>query len=226
MSRPVLLLSLVAVPLLLGACAGAPPARPTLTDADYPGLVRPPAVLGRQVVWRQRVSAAWQGGEGREGGQRGFDAVAQCQGETLTVLGLSPMGSVGFVVTLQGETLSLTNETGEPLPFPPRCVMLDFQRVHYPWVADPGRVLPDGEHVRELGGERVVERWQAGRPVERRFTRLDGAPAGELVVTLRWDRGDWWAPSEAVLDNRWFGYRLTVTTSEETRLPAAAAGDG
>jgi hypothetical protein len=205
--------ALAALLLGLAGCAVSRPALPALRESDYPGLIRSPTVLGADVLLQQRITASW--GDGRE---RGFDAALQTQGEQLTLIGLSPMGSTAFVVLLRGTDLEHRNQTAEELPFPPRFIVIDVQRVFFPWLARAGQRLPDGEHTGEIGDERIVERIAAGRLVERRFSRLDGEPAGEIIVRYEWDRPAAVAPSRAELDNGWFGYRLTIETNAETLL--------
>lgn len=204
--------SLVLAAGLLAACAA--PQRRTFTDADYPGTLLAPAALGVELVWQQRVTAHWGDGE-----QRGFDAAIQRQGDTLTVIGLSPLGQPGFVVTLQDGQVALTNQTDMEVPFPPRFVLLDVQRTFWPWLAGP----TGGEREAVVAGERVRERHVGGRLVERTFTRLDGQPAGTITVTYDWtDTGPGRiAPKRATLANGWFGYRLVIDTHAETSLPAA-----
>jgi hypothetical protein len=198
--------------LLIPACA-TPPRAPSLTEADYPGMLQAPGNLAVDVLWRQRVTAHWPEGE------RGFDAAVQKQGDTLTVMGLSPLGP-GFAFILRGDQIETVNQSGQELPFPPRFILLDVQRVFYPWLppAGPGATVPDGRREGIAGGERVVEVWQKGRLAERTFTRVDRRPEGAITVRYAWDRADWLAPTRAVLANGWFGYELTVETAEETRL--------
>ncbi|MFT7465545.1 MAG: hypothetical protein ACI9EF_003914 [Pseudohongiellaceae bacterium] len=225
----------VVVALSLAGCASPRAEQPQPFQGEYPGLLRPAEVLGQDVVLRQRVTAAWNDGEGQSG-SRGFEAVVQKQGSLLTMVGLSPFGSVGFAILLENGQVELRHESGEELPFPPRFVLLDFQRVFYPWVAEAGEALPDGEHRAVVGGEEVHEEWLGGRLIERRFRRLDDQPPGELLVHYTWESsapgaagasasapgsalGS--APSRAVLDNTWFRYKLTVDTLQETLLEAA-----
>lgn len=193
----------------LVACA-APPPRPHFTDADYPGQLQAPAKLPVDVLLQQRVTARW--GDERP---RSFDAALQKQGDVLTLVGVSPLGSADFVIALRDSGIEFHNETGQELPFPPRFILLDVQRVFYPW-------LPEGQHEGLVGGERVVEVVVDGRLAERRFTRLDGQPAGTITIRYEWGPDEWTAPVRAELDNGWFGYRLTVVTLAETRLPSAA----
>lgn len=205
---------LAACLVLPGACRSAPPQRPRA--ADYPGVLRSPAALERDVLLRQHVTARW--GEEEE---RGFDAVLQKHGGALTVLGLSPAGSLGFSVVQRADAIELTNHMPEDFPFEPRFILLDVQRAFYPWLPGPSGPRADGEHAAEVDGERVVETWSAGRLVERIFTRLSGEPAGEIRIRFHWERADLGVPSRTVLDNGWFGYRLTIETLEETSLEPA-----
>ncbi len=214
-------IALAAALAVLGACAPARRAPPHFTDADYPGTLQPAAALPRDVLWQQRVTASW----GDEA-PRGFDAALQRQGRTLTLIGLTPLGSTGFVVRLDGDAITFSNDTGEDLPFPPRFILLDVERVFFPWLpAAAGDAARGTDAAREtvVGDELVVEVVVGGRLAERRFTRLDGKPAGTITVRYAWDRADWLAPTRAVLDNGWFGYRLTIDTLAETLLPPAAA---
>jgi len=205
--------------LFLVACV-ATPEPSSRFEGDYPGLLRSPEVLAHEVIWRQRVTANWVDTQG-DSGSRSFQAVSQKQGPLLTLIGLSPFGSVGFVILQEGDRVELRNETGQPLPFPPRFVLLDFQRAFFPWVSAGVEALPDGEHSAELGGEEVTETWSDGRLMKRRFRRLDGQPAGELIVHYTWGEGGWSAPTHALLDNGWFGYQLSVETTEEVRLESS-----
>lgn len=197
---------------LLLACGAAPERRRDGPPPDYPGELRPPSALGADVLWRQRVTAAWPDGE------RGFDAAVQVARGELLVLGLSPLGQPGFVVRWDGERTELEDRSGMETSVPPRWVLLDVQRAFFPWLEG---APPDGERSGEVAGERVVEVARGGRVLERRFARADGAPPGEIRVTCEWGRDDWLAPTRVVLENGWFGYRIEVETLEETRLPEA-----
>lgn len=209
--------------LLLGllpafaACTTAP--RTPFADTDYPGTLQPAGTLPADVVWQQRVTATWGLTRGN-GGERGFDAAIQKQGDTLTVLGLSPMGSVGFALLLRGTAVEVRNDSGEDLPFPARFVLLDVQRTFYPWLGEP---ITEGNRLGRVAGEEIFEKWRRGRLVERTFRRLDDQPAGTITVRYEWgDTGaERTAPRRTVLHNAWFDYRLTVDTHGETLLPAA-----
>ncbi len=202
--------------LALVGCVSKP--RPNFTNEDYPGVLRAPEALADDVLWRQHVTAVW----GPEEERRGFDAVIQKVGTALTVLGLSPTGSVGFAIVLQDGNIELTNQMPEGLPFPPRYVLLDVQRTFYPWLPTTEPVR-DGLRQGHVDGEHIVETWSGGRLVERSFTRLDQTPPGTLTVRYRWDEANWSVPTNTVLDNGWFGYKLEIETHEETLLSAGGS---
>lgn len=199
---------------LAAACASPPARLPSLLDRDYPGLLRTPSALGSDVLWQQRVTARWGDGD-----ERGFDAALQKQADVLTLLALSPTGSVGFAVLLRGEEIEVQNRGGEALPFPARFVLLDVQRVYFPWLSDDGGARPDGVYTGTMGDEQIEEVVREGRLRERRFTRLDGHPAGTIRIEYTWGQDGWLGPTRASLENGWFGYRLTLETLRETRLP-------
>lgn len=184
------------------ASADAPPSDPAL---GYPGWLRSPAVLGHDFLWQQHVSITY------DEHTRSFDAALQKQGDTLTLVGLGPMGTPGFVITLQGDTISFENNTREELPFSPRYILLDVQRTFFPYLAA-------GQSTGTIEGETITEVHVDGRLSQRRFHRQSNEPQGEIVVDYEgWvDGAD--APRKATLHNGWFGYRLTVETVSQQRL--------
>ncbi|MCB9897772.1 MAG: DUF3261 domain-containing protein [Planctomycetes bacterium] len=199
--------------LALAACASEParPTLPALADADYPGTLRPPTAAGRDVLWTQHVTASWPDGS------RGFDAALQIQGDELLLLGLTPLGTGAFTITLRGTELEFVNTSDMPLPFPARFIVLDVERVFFPYL-DGLPLDAQGAREAEVDGERVHERFVEGRLVERTFERLDARPPGRIVVTYASDAAITLGPARAELDNGWFGYRLGIETLAETPL--------
>ena len=204
-----------ALALVAGLAACSAPRGP-VQWRPYPGALQPPAELGVEGVWRQYVTASWETAEG-ERDERGFDAAVQVRGDELTVIGLSPIGQPGFVLRFDGVDTLVENNTDDELPIPARYVLLDVQRVLYPRIPNVTGVV-DGEVTAVSGEERVGERYVGGRLVERRFERTDATPAGAIVVRYEYGEDEWFAPTRALLDNGWFGYRLEVVTHEETLL--------
>ncbi len=200
------------------SCRSSPIEEPRPLTAAEAGELRAPSSLPIDVLWRQRVSATWE--DPRRGGERGersFDAAVQKRGDALTLIGLSPLGTTGFVITLNdgASDVEFTNRSGEELPFPPRFVLLDVQRVFFPWLAGDAP-LADGVHEGDVAGAHVVEEWRGGRLIERRFT--SAGREGEVIVRHGVERDGWLAPAQATLENGWFGYRLAIETLEETQL--------
>lgn len=214
MSRSALAVLLVSAltacrPTSPGGHATAPEAEPE-ADVGYPGTLRPPAAMGPDLQWQQRVTAHWADDV------QSFEAVLSKTGDELLLIGLSPMKTPGFVVRLADGEVELDNRSPQPVPFDPRYIMLDVQRVYFPWI--PDEPPTDGERSHRTDGEHVTERWAGGRLMERRFRREDARPPGEIRVTYEgWEDGmD--APRRATLDNGWFGYTLEIETFVQQRL--------
>ena len=130
-------------------------------------------------------------------------------------------GATELALQLYYDDVEVVNHIPDQMVVPPRFILLDVQRAFFPWCAEDARAADADEVVTEVDGEQVAERWDRGRLVERIFTRTSGAPEGTIRVSYEWGRGDWALPERAVLDNGWFGYRLTIVTSSETRLESA-----
>lgn len=205
---------------LLAACSEpAPPPKNANTAPGYPGTLLPVTAVKHDFQWRQHVTARWRDGT------HSFDAVLAKDGDSLRLLGLGPMGTPGFVLTLTQGRVTFENRSPEHFEFEPRHVMLDVQRTFYPWFSAPPPL--DGVREQHLAGEHIVERWRAGKLMQRRFERDDQQPPGTIVVDYSNWGDDNAAPGRAVLNNGWFGYSLTVDTLEQQRLsPEPAAPHG
>lgn len=219
LSRPVRAATLATcLGLSIVGCGPEPRTRGTMPLGGPPPALLPISALGADVMLEQHVTARYQDRED------GFDAVLQRRGDTLTLVGLGPMGSVGFVVTAtDAEGVTLQNDSGHDVPFEPAHIVADVQRVFYPWLT--GTPPTDGLREGDALELHVVEQYASGLLVERRFT-MPGAPErGAIVVRYEgWDLGAV-APSSAVLDNAWYGYVLTIETSSARVLAAEPASE-
>jgi hypothetical protein len=180
-----------------------------------PSALRSPAALGDDFALEQRVRI-----EAAEGSWE-FRAVLQKRGDTLVLVGFGPHGGRGFVLQQNGDEVELESHLPEELPFPPRFMLQDVQRVWFRGLEGP---LPDGEHSETIEGEEVVERWEGGRLHERTFRRVDGEPEGLLRATYEGGLGGDEPPSSARFENGWFGYTLSVTTLSHQRIEDESAG--
>jgi hypothetical protein len=195
----------VCVLLLAAACATArPPQR------DYPGTLIAPSKFSGDFVRTQKLVAHY-GGE-----TRSMDAVLQKESDSLTLVGMTPFGSKAFVLQQQGVEVSFKSYVPIELPFPPKYILLDVQRVYFSGIS--AAPLPDGEHSAERDGERIVERWLGGRLLTRTFTRLSGDPAGAITVVYEGGMAGGTSPKKIEIDNVWVGYRLSITTVQEQAL--------
>jgi hypothetical protein len=199
--------------LVLGGC-GAAAARPA-PPRDYPGTLtapaelRSPSALGDAFALEQRVRSE------SPAGTHEFRAVLQRRGDTLIMVGFGPHGGRGFVLTQRGDDVELDWQLPGEIPFPPRFMMHDVQRVWFGGLEGP---LPDGEHRETRNGEEIVERWEGGLLRERTYRRLDDDPPGVLRVHYEPGLGGTTVPETVVLDNGWFGYRLVLTTLSHQRI--------
>lgn len=204
-TRATLLLSAA---LLLAACG--PKRTTSQPSALIAETLRPPSALAYDFMWRQRVIAEWPTGT------QEFEAVLQKRDGTLTLLGLSPMGLPGFVLTLREDrSISVENRMGRDLPFEPAYILADVERVFFPWLeGDPPR---DGERSGRLGAQEVRERFAAGRLVAREFRH---AAAADKPIRIEYGEqapgAD--APRTLKLDNTWHRYKLVIETFEQERL--------
>jgi hypothetical protein len=191
--------------ILLCACAAPKPQPPRM---EYPGALVPPSALGADFMLRQKISATF--GESKE---ISFEAVLQKVGDQLTLIGLTPFGSRAFLLQQKGTEIEFTNYVDKELPFPPKYILLDIQRT-----LRIEQARADGTHELRDAEEHVRETWKDGRIVERRIRRLDDKPPGELVIVYEGGMPPGEPPPTMHFDNGWFGYRLTIETTEARKL--------
>ena len=200
--------------LLLAACGGAPP---RLDERAYPGIVRTPSAYPGDFVARQRIEVR------HDERVDGFDAVLQKRGDTLVLIALTPYNTRAFAIEQRGTQVTFTSSMPGELPFPPRFILLDVHRALLAGLPRrDGAPLAGGVHHAVIDGERVSERWSAGHLVERRFERVDGEPAGAIVVQYGGAglAADGAPTGDVTLTNGWLGYVLRVTTTERRSLPS------
>lgn len=198
-------------PCLFALVFTATACRPSSPPAAVsPGELVDPSTVATDFMMRQHL----QGDYGDD--EIAFDAVVQKQGDTLLVLVLTPYGSRALLIEQKGLNTRVEKFVPQELPFDPRFVLLDVQRVFIKGITDTPK--KDGWRTMKLDGETLRERWAGGRLVERRFRRSDRRVRGE--VTVRYDGG--WVPGEPPpeieLVNEWFGYRLSLRTDQYDRL--------
>ncbi len=192
---------LIALTLGVAACQAETTAGPR-----YPGELQPPDRFTRDFLLRQQL--VFRCGEV----EHSLQTALQHHGDTLTLIGLTPLGTRAFVLRQQGLEVAFTSHLPEEqeLPFSPRCILFDIQRTLLPVLDE--RAYGDGEHRIQLGDEVVRERWEGGRLLERRFRRRSGEPSGELMITYHDSYFYNEAPGRIVIENGWLGYQITLTT--------------
>ena len=124
--------------LLLSGCLGPSPSEREMASGSSQASSRasddagvsllPVDDLRANLMMRQHVTVKWADRE------ESFDAVLQKRGGVLLLLGLGPMNTVGFKLTLDRKGVSFDNLSGRELPFRPERILADVQRVFYPWI--------------------------------------------------------------------------------------------
>jgi hypothetical protein len=179
---------------IAGGCGASQP-----TPPRDPGRLHLPSALGADFFTQQHIDARWQNRKG------GFDAVLQKRADTLKLLILTPFGSRAFLLEQRGKNVRFQSFIPQQLPFPPRYILLDVQRVFL----DRGKApRPDGRHMIVDGSEQRIETWRGGRLLRRRFRRTGSDDAIDIEYVGGMKGGT--PPTEVRLDNGWFGYSLKI----------------
>ncbi len=192
------------------ALVGCPAPPPPAAAPPPEGVLHSPAELGLDFTIDHRVTLRWHGRE------EGFRGVLEKRGDTLTLVGLGPHGGRGFVLRQVGLEVSFESHLPEALPFPPEHILM---AIHRAWLLGLPGPLPDGEHRAERDGEEIVERWEGGRLLARRFRVLDGTPSGLFEITYEGglDPSLASAPSRVLVHDGWLGYELEASAIHLSR---------
>jgi hypothetical protein len=204
---------------LLSACGATrtqegpevPPAQTAPQEQGVPAKLLPAGRIGYSFQWRQRVTATWRGG------QRSFDAVLSRDGDLLQLLGLGPMGKVGFILRARdGRPIEVEHHPSVTFAFDPRYVLVDVQRAFYPWIK--GVPPQNGQRTAELDGESIVEVWQNGALQVREFHRLQDPKDRGIRIAYSKTAPNTDVAGQTVLTNDRLGYTLEIETLSQTRL--------
>lgn len=161
---------------------------------------------------RQRVTIRWESGEAS------FEAVLEKRPGRLRLVGLGPMQTPGFVLTLDAKGLDVVNRTGRPMPFAPEFIVADVQRVFYPWALARKDCA---DCALDLAPIRVEETGRAGAPRRRTFEIVDRPEAGRIEIELAPLRDGLAVTPHARVTNGWLGYSIDVETLEATPIEIA-----
>ena len=190
--------------LAVGACAAPPP-----PPSEAPALVST-VEIPDDFLLRQHV-------EFRAGERSGsFEAVVQKRCDELVVIGFTPFGTRAFSIRQRGTEVQAEVHVPGSWPFPPEYILLD---IHRAYLVPLPEVPPASEH-REIryGGERVTERWEVGRLVERMFSRAGARRAAAVAVRYVGGETHERIVRETWIENGAFGYELRITTLSRVDL--------
>lgn len=155
-----------------------------------------------------------------EGGSQSFRAVAELADGRLVMVGLGPHGGRAFTLVQEGDDVRFESQMPRELPFPPEFILMDVHRTWIVGLPRPrGEALADGEHEGTIDDERVEERWQHGRLLERRYRPLDASRGWAIDIAYEGGLGEDALPSRVVLDSTpapGQRYRLVLTNLSGT----------
>lgn len=194
----------------IGCAAIAPSEDVQTSPVRAAEILLPVSAWGDDLILQQTVTIRWQDRE------ESFEAVLQKLGDQLLLLGLGPMSSVGFTLTLDELGVRFENRSGREMPFEAERILADVQRVFYPWIETEKRCT-DCEQRVVVAGLKVSQRVGPEHLEERRFEDSSGTRSGEIVVHYQGWMDDGSVPARAVLSNGWYGYELTVVTRSVER---------
>ncbi len=143
-----------------------------------------------------------------------FSAILQKQGDTLLVVGLSPFGTREFALLQDGATFTVDGSGARHLPFNPRLILEDIHHAYFETIG--GEPPSEGTRAGRIGTCNLVEEWNAGGLVEKRFSSASGAP----LRTIRYERPapQGHALSRIFLRDHRYGYTLTIDTVSDDAL--------
>src|SRR5690606_19478299 len=177
---------------------------------EYRGPLVDPTTIPGDFLWEQRVTAY-------HGERKGaFDAVVQKRGPELLILGLTPMKPRGFSLTQRRSEFTYKQYVPFELPFSPASVLYDVHRCFFHELLDS---FPEsGSRKRAFAKERLIDEFEGSRLTRRTYENVSGSG---MPLTIQYGPpgyGQGVPPRIVSLNNKAYGYRLTVTTSATHQL--------
>jgi len=171
------------------------------------GVLHPPSDIPGAFLDRQSIAATY----GKKSVR--FDAVLQKRDDEIVLMGMTPFGSRAFVLKQKGMDVSFESYVPQEMPFPPKYVLFDVQRVFIASPPSDAGTPPDGTVETTRDAEVMTEVWKDGRLQQRRFRRASGDPKGEIVIDYDGGMVPGAAPPAHIrFANGWYGYSLDITT--------------
>ncbi len=129
------------------------------------------------------------------------DTVAERRGESFVVVGFTPFGTRGFVLTQTGTDISLDDRIGRRMGLRP---LLLLDAIHRSYLMAPeGGLPPDGVTVWLREGESITDAWANGVLRSRVFRAADGERAGSVSIFFSDER-------KSTIRSDWCGYEAGV----------------
>jgi hypothetical protein len=191
--------------VMLLACAPRPTTPPDPSQMRYPGVLVPAQALAGRGDFLARQTLVGRQGEREIHGE----VVVQKRGEALTLIGMTPFGSKGFVIQQDASGVKSQEVLAGALPFPAEFMLLDVHRALFMGLPEG---TGDGLRKGEREGERITELWQGGKLQRRTFVRRDRRPRGEITIEYVGGMTGERPPARIVFTNGWFGYTVEINT--------------
>ena len=198
----------VVLALALAACTPRPTGPPEPTQMRYPGVLVAPEGLAKREDFLARQSLVGHYGPREVHGE----VVVQKRGGTLTLIGMTAFGSKAFVIQQDAAGVRSQEILPGSLPFPAEFMLLDVHRALFMGLSEGTDGEGDGQRRGRREGEAIAETWQGGKLLRRSFRRLDRRPRGTITVEYVGGMSGSRPPAKIVLDNRWFGYTVEIST--------------
>lgn len=199
--------------VFLCSCGG--PQKPAWDPPGQPqGLVNM-ADVPWNFEWRQTIEAEYPNPKQPNAHEtNSLEVVLQKQGNILTMVGLTPLGTRAFVARQEGVNVITEGPHNDALPFPPALVFLDVNRSLFVGINTTS--LPDGWHTQQSHGAQIKDLWKGGLLVQRELSD----PVQNTTLRIHYSPGykGGLAPATVTLMNTRFRYRLTITTLQSSAL--------
>jgi hypothetical protein len=191
--------------MALMACAPRASTPPDPSQMRYPGVLVPAQALAARGDFLARQTLVGRQGEREIHGE----VVVQKRGEALTLIGMTPFGSKGFVIQQDATGVKSQEVLEGALPFPAEFMLLDVHRALFMGLSEG---TGDGVRKGEREGEAITELWQGGKLLRRTFRRLDRRPRGDITIEYVGGMAGERPPARIVFTNGWFGYTIEIAT--------------
>jgi hypothetical protein len=187
----------------LTGCANATQEGRTPSQAPPPeenGALPDISKFNCNFTWQQTVSASYGPLTST------FDAIVECSDGELRMVGLTPFKTRAFLLTQKGQIFHFEKFVDRELPFSPKQILVDLHRTFF-----IGFQTRTEERTERYFQEERVDDARDGKLWKRRLKRVANE-SGSISIDYEGGFDGTVPPSQVVLTNGYYGYRLVVET--------------